>query len=241
MSYIYIVGFGDTGRIKVGYSAAKPEARVEAHKRGARAYLGCDEFTEWVSPDHKEGVDNERALIKWCRERSRTQVGEYFSLPYGEVLEYAQSLPMTTPNDAAPAAPSYAQSWGQVVAGLARGNATYPDLREVLGEDGVHILGVTLNPSYALPPFVDGPIKIDAEAALRLEAEQHSLGLGMSYLDIVAGVIINKIRCAVLERQDQAFAAGRLDLYAQDYLHFLAPDLRAQIEALAALDQETAS
>lgn len=48
MSFIYVVGFGDTGRIKVGYSAARPERRVEAHKRGARAYLACDSFAEYL-------------------------------------------------------------------------------------------------------------------------------------------------------------------------------------------------
>ncbi len=67
MSYIYIVGFGDTGRVKVGYSAATPERRIEAHKRGARAYLECDDFAEWTSPNHQEGAENERALINKIR------------------------------------------------------------------------------------------------------------------------------------------------------------------------------
>lgn len=131
MSFIYVVGFGDTGRIKVGYSAARPERRVEAHKRGARAYLA---------------------------------------------------------------------------------------LKGLLGEEGVHFLEFGLHPDYALPvgPILTGGVNQDDVA--RVREGQEDMGLGMSYLEIMAGIVINRIRMAVSERRCQAFEADRLDLASRDYL-----------------------
>lgn len=210
MSYIYIVGFGDTGRVKVGYSAATPERRIEAHKRGARAYLECDDFAEWTSPNHQEGAENERALIAWCRERSQTQVGEYFSLPFAEVLAYGQSLPMTVTSETP--TERNAADWGALTMELAHGNAAYRGLRELLGEDGVDILEFALNPNYPLPARSIPVGDVEPQLVADLVAEQASLGLGMSYLDIAAGIVINKIRRATVKRRIQARAAGRLDL-----------------------------
>lgn len=218
MSFIYVVGFGDTGRIKVGYSAARPERRVEAHKRGARAYLACDSFAEWVSPDHEEGAANERALIAWCRERSQTQVGEYFTLPYDEVLAYAQSLPMTAPEVPTSAPEGYIASMARQNMELGHSHAALLALKGLLGEECVHFLEFGLHPDYALPvgPILTG--EVDQDDVARVRKEQEGMGLGMSYLEIMAGVVINRIRVAVIERRCQAIEAGRLDLASQDYL-----------------------
>ena len=101
-----------------------------------------------------------------------------------------------------------ASHWEAVAAGC----RDYLGLRELLGEDGVDILEFALNPNYPLPARSIPVGDVEPQLVADLVAEQASLGLGMSYLDIAAGIVINKIRRATVKRRIQARAAGRLDL-----------------------------
>lgn len=65
-------------------------------------------------------------------------------------------------------------------------------------------------------PILTGGVNQDDVA--RIREGQEDMGLGMSYLEIMAGIVINRIRMAVIERRCQAFEAGRFDLASQDYL-----------------------
>lgn len=217
MSYIYVVGFGDTGRVKVGYSGRSPERRVEAHKRGARAYLECTEFQEWISIDHEEGVENEKALIAWCRERTGTVTGEYFTLPYSEVLEYAQSLPMTPATDTVER-PLITGEWqlkmAQALAQASADAARYSILERMLGKETLRPLIDLLDserplpePGFSIANADITPPEIDA-----LRQHQAEYGLGLSLLDLTAGTAMTSIHTALLNRVHEIQEAGRHDL-----------------------------
>lgn len=209
MSYIYVVGFGDTGRVKVGYSNSNPERRVQAHKRGARAFLECDEFDEWISIDHKEGIENEKSLIAWCREKTGIDVGEYFTIPYAEVMEYAKSLKMTPNHPAEEPAHDHGLDF-RVELGM--GYAAHKALKESLGEDTVYALEFVLNPNYGLPKGEVARDDLDPEIFLEVREILGSMGLGATYLDMVAGLAMLRIRANLLDRKRQAFESGRADL-----------------------------
>lgn len=214
MSYIYVVGFGDTGRVKVGWSGRNPERRVEAHKRGARAYLECTKFEVWISIDHEEGVENEKALIEWCRERTGEATGEYFTLPFAEVLAFAQTLPMTAVpprTDPRAARDAVHDKW---LADLTKHATAYRALCGMLGEDALLTLEFVLNRHYPLPEH-SAPIRphsFSPEQLDQVQVSQQMKGLGMNRLDLAAGRVIAAIELALLERQEQARKKGRDDL-----------------------------
>lgn len=92
--FIYVVEF-TTGVVKVG-RASHQSQRVAEHGRSAEKH-GAAITRSWVSERHKEYARNETALIAFCAERWSLAGGkEYFAgANYGEVVKYAQTLPMT--------------------------------------------------------------------------------------------------------------------------------------------------
>lgn len=203
MSYIYVVAFGDTGRIKVGYSLSTPERRIEAHKRGARAFLAATEFQEWTSPDHAEGRDNERRLIEWCRSQDPDSglTGEYFNIPFVRAAEFARSLPMT-PADRREA--SNSGSDGKWLAEMSQGWAAHQAIKELLGEEGAYALEFILNPSYALP----------ANFPPEQDDQVEPIDPSLTQLDVMAAIVVMRIQTALASRKIQAREEGRLDLLA---------------------------
>jgi hypothetical protein len=88
--FLYVIGFTGT-RIKVGRTN-QPNARISSHIRAGRGILGIDPHV-WVSEPHENYKANERTLLSWCRERVQTtDRGEYFDLPFREVVQRAESI-----------------------------------------------------------------------------------------------------------------------------------------------------
>ena len=212
MSYIYVIEFGDSGRIKVGYSLRNPEGRLAAHRRDARNLLGCEDCREWLSPDHEEGALNERALIAWCREHAGGFLGEYFFMDFDRVVAFACSLPMTplAPPTSAPRAP------GSVYTDMAEDVAdaiSVRALRALIGAESLQMLEYELNPDYPLPEIDPNRAEHwpeDAVAAIR--SAQSELGMGTSRLELIAGIVITRIQIATERRLQQAIEAERDDL-----------------------------
>ncbi|WP_027944246.1 GIY-YIG nuclease family protein [Amycolatopsis taiwanensis] len=92
-SHLYVVEFGEHG-VKVGITA-NPKTRMAQHERDGRNF-GRLVTRVWVSGPHAEAAANERAVIAYCRDLagvSSSRRGEYFSVPYDDVQQYAVGLP----------------------------------------------------------------------------------------------------------------------------------------------------
>lgn len=92
--HIYVVGFADL--VKVGRTQ-HPERRVATHARMGRAFQRDGDIRVWTSARHYHYGRNERHLIDWCRSQDDV-AGEYFRLPFDDVVDFAQTLnfgPMT--------------------------------------------------------------------------------------------------------------------------------------------------
>lgn len=216
MSFIYVVGFGDTGRVKVGYSNATPERRVEAHKRNARAFLECDRFDEWISDDHEEGIENEKALIAWCREKTGTEMGEYFNLPFSEVVDYAKSLPKTPAKEAEkPDGPGlFLKILFDRIEEFRKKADLYDDLAGLISEESIHSLLAAFNPN-SIPMTEEGmkaPLDMEPAEIERLRKAQEEYGLGLSLLEMAAGNVMRDLHISLLRRQSEARVEGRKDL-----------------------------
>ena len=209
MSYIYVIEFGDSGRIKVGYSQGNPQGRLAAHRRDARNLLGREDCREWVSPNHEEGVLNERALIAWCREKAGGFLGEYFTMDFDLAVSFAARLPMT-PSLATP------REGGSIHADMVEDVADAISLRAIrslLGAETLHMLEYELNPDYKLPqasPRHSASWPPESIAAIR--RSQDKLGMGTSRLELIAGIVITRIQVATERRLRQAREANRDDL-----------------------------
>lgn len=216
MSYIYVVGFGDTGRVKVGYSNATPERRVEAHKRNARAFLECEHFEEWISDDHEEGIENEKSLIAWCRERTGTEVGEYFTLPFSEVVGYAKTLPFSPPRESEKTENNtpFLTSLFDHLEELRQKADLYDGLTELISEESVSTLLAVFNPN-SRPMSEDGmnaPLNMEPAEIERLRQAQEEYGLGLSLPEMATGNVMRDLHISLLRLQSEARVGGRKDL-----------------------------
>lgn len=97
MSHIYVVEFGDSTLIKVGYTS-NPTKRLADHARQGRIFYGT-ECRTWLSIDHPRASKNERRLIAWCADRDQSGDGEYFRLPFDSVVAFASSLDFSPLSD----------------------------------------------------------------------------------------------------------------------------------------------
>ena len=98
--HIYLVEFGPA-RIKVGRTAS-PKARIAAHVRAGRQ-LDRPVTRLWVSPPHSAYCENERALLRTCREFSGFAPnwrGEYFPIEAERVMSAIAALPLARASSA---------------------------------------------------------------------------------------------------------------------------------------------
>jgi hypothetical protein len=89
--HVYVIRFSSQ-IVKVGRTAA-PRTRMRWHLSSA-AWYGTTIEKAWLSRPHVDVVPNERALIKYGRERATAQTGnEYFrGVDFADVVRLAESL-----------------------------------------------------------------------------------------------------------------------------------------------------
>ena len=90
--HVYVVEFG-RDRVKVGRTTS-PKSRIAAHVRTGRS-MDRQVTRLWVSPPHAAYADNERALLKACRDRAGLASnwrGEYFPISAETVMTFVAKL-----------------------------------------------------------------------------------------------------------------------------------------------------
>jgi hypothetical protein len=92
--YLYAIEF-DTGVVKVGQTV-NPRRRLGEHAREAGAF-GTVITDYWISEPHAHYLDNETALISFCRDRAPVVRREYFhGIPIDDAVDFALGLVKST-------------------------------------------------------------------------------------------------------------------------------------------------
>lgn len=87
--YVYVLRF-TSGAVKIGHTQ-NPRQRAHAHRVDAARY-GLAITDAWLSPDHTNYRDTERALVAELPKLGRLLAVEYVAAPFADVVAAAERL-----------------------------------------------------------------------------------------------------------------------------------------------------